>query len=138
MNEINQLIDKLWSNEISLEEQHTLLESLKKDSAGLKSDLKTGYDGELSKGNKEITEKRFEHILARLHIRMDEQEIKHSAKIFPLYHWIKMVAAILVVTLVTALYFNLNHTPQKKGLTGNDVQIKKKYSGSHTILAKVR
>jgi transmembrane sensor len=125
MNEINQLIDKLWSNEISLEEQHKLLESLKKDSAGLKSDLKTGYDRELSKGKKEITERRFEHILARLNIRIDNQEVKHSAKIFPLYHWIKMVAALLIVALVTALYFNLNHSPQKRELAHSDVQITK-------------
>jgi len=125
MKEIKELIDKLWANEISLEEQHKLLESLQKDSAELKSDLKTGYDLELSEGKKEITEKRFDHILAKLHIRMDDQEVKQSAKIFPLYHWIKMVAALLVVALVTALYFSLNHTPKKEGLAGNDVQVKK-------------
>lgn len=80
MNEIKKRIDKLWSNEISVEEQHKLLESLGKDSAGLKSDLKTSYDLELSTGGKEITEKRFEHILSRLHARMDDQEIKPIAK----------------------------------------------------------
>ncbi|WP_406826344.1 FecR family protein [Pedobacter sp. KACC 23697] len=125
MNEIKERIDKLWSNEISVEEQHKLLESLGKDSAGLKSDLKTSYDLELSTGGKEITEKRFEHILARLHARMDDQEIKPIAKIFPLYHWLKMVAALLIVALITVLYFSRNHAPQQKQLADTDVEIEK-------------
>lgn len=125
MNEIKERIDKLWSNEISIEEQHKLLESLRKDCAGLKSDLKNDYDLELSKVEKEITEKRFEHILARLHARMDDQETKPNAKIFPLYHWIKVVAALLIVALVTVLYFSRNHAPQQKELAGNHVQLKK-------------
>ncbi|MBB6238287.1 hypothetical protein HDC90_002919 [Pedobacter sp. AK013] len=125
MNEIKQLIDKLWSNEISLEEQHKLLESLRKDSAGLKSDLKTDYDQEVSACEKEITEKRFEHILARLHARMDDHEVKPGTKIFSLYHWIKMVAALLIVALISVLYFNRNDAPQQKELADNHVQIKK-------------
>jgi len=126
MNEIKKLIDKLWANDVSIEEQYKLLESLRNDSVELKSELKTCYDLELSTEDKEITEKRFEHILARLHVRMDDQEIKPVAKIFPLYHWIKVVAALLIVAVVTALYFNSNHITQQKKLADNHVQITKK------------
>jgi len=125
MNEVKKLVDKFWSEDISLAEKRKLLLLINKKAAELKSDLKHDYDLELASVEGEITERRFQDILVQLHDRIDDQEVKTGPKIFPLYQWIKAVAALLIMALVTALYFNHNHTPKKQVLADHYSQIKK-------------
>lgn len=125
MNEIKELIDKFWSKKISPAEQQKLFELISKEPAELKAILWNDYEQGLPTQTEEITEKSFQDLLAKLHIRMDKQEIQPQVKILPLYNWIKLVAAILIVALGTILYIYRDSAPHKQELVGNHPNIRK-------------
>ncbi|MGO4875119.1 FecR family protein [Pedobacter psychrotolerans] len=123
MSEIKELIEKFWSKQSSLEEQHKLLEMINREPAELKSSLKADYDLDLSTGEGKITEKRFQDILARLHARMHTQEVQ--PKVISLNYWIKLVAALLIVVMASILYFNIAKVAPKRELADNHLKVEK-------------
>lgn len=106
MNEIQELIHKYWSKEINPVEQQRLFELISKRSDWLKKDLYQDYENDLSLYKGEIKEKRFQDLLLKLHSRIDAKEEQPQVKIFPLYHWLRLVAAILVIAIGTAVYMD--------------------------------
>ena len=125
MNEIKELIDKFWSKKISPGEQQKLFELIKQSPAELKTILRDDYVKGLPLGEEEITEKRFQDLLSKLHARMDKQEIQPKVKMLPRYNWIKLVAAILIVALGAILYIYRDSTGQKQESADNIPKFKK-------------
>ncbi|NTE04574.1 FecR family protein [Agrobacterium tumefaciens] len=124
MNEIQELINKYWSKEISPAEQKRLFELISKKSDWLEKDLYQDYENDLSLHKGEIKEKRFQELLIKLHSRIDAKEEQPIVKTFPLYHWIKLVAALLIVVLGTVLYMNRTHTTPKVETIAKNQQLK--------------
>ncbi|MFD2287018.1 DUF4974 domain-containing protein [Pedobacter petrophilus] len=117
MNDINELIDKFWTKEINPAEQRKLFELISKAPAELKMALQKDFEKDLSAQKEECTEKRFQDLLEKLHARIEEKELKPVVKTFPLYNWLKLVAALLVVTIGLVFYSNWQQTSPKQSVT---------------------
>ena len=142
MNEIKELINKLWSKEITSDEQHKLFELISRDSVELKNILRNEFEQDYSGRKEEVTELRFQALLATLHERMDEREIGSQVKLFPRYNLIKLIAALLIVALGTVFYLNRDTAPLKQELVGKP-KLKKEIlrqpynSGSSAIMVNL-
>lgn len=139
MNEIKELIDKFWAKEINSDEQHKLLEFISKDAPELKSTLKADFDLELSSGKNKITEKRFQNILAQLHDRLDSQVLQPEVKVFTLNHWVRLIAALVIVALAAVLYINRDHTSQRQDLAATHLKavkevLRQPYNSGNTAI----
>lgn len=122
MNEIKELIAKFWAKQINPEEQRKLYELINKDSVDLKNALEQEFESESHLLKEKISEKRFQDLLEKLHGRIVRQEQKPPMKTLVLYHWLKLVAAILVVGLGIVFSINWLQTHQKHEVTVSNLQ----------------
>lgn len=105
MNELQKLIDKFWSKKLSPKEQVKLSELLNEDTGTLKDKLEDEYKTSLVPEPDLVVEKRFKEILTQLHLRIENAEQSSPAKIVSLYQPMKWIAALLILTLGSGLYF---------------------------------
>ncbi|MFW0718205.1 FecR family protein [Pedobacter sp. N23S346] len=122
MNEIKELISKFWAKQINPEEQRKLYELINKESDDFKNALQQEFESESHLHKEEISEKRFQDLLEKLHVRIARQEQKPPMKTLVLYHWLKLVAAVLVLGLGIVLSINWLHTHPKQEVTVSNLK----------------
>ncbi len=125
MSETKELIAKFWSKEITLEEQHKLLEKITREPSELKCSLKADFEQGRIPLEANLSEKRFQDILVRLHARIHTEEVQAKAKVRSLNHWIKLVAALFIVAMACVLYFNRSRVTPKQEVAVNPLKITK-------------
>jgi len=105
MDELQELIDKLWLKKLSPKEQVKLSELLNKDTSTLKHKLEEEYKTDLINEPDEVVEKRFREILKQLHSRIELAEQPSTPKTVSLYQTMKWIAALLILSLASGTWF---------------------------------
>ena len=105
MDELQELIDKFWLKKLTPKEQVKLSELLNRDTSTLKHKLEDEYKTDVINEPDEVVEKHFREILKQLHTRIEVAEQSSATKIVSLYQPMKWIAALLILSLGTGIWF---------------------------------